>query len=250
MRILIANDDGYQSPGIRALYEVMQRLGHATIVAPDRNRSGASNSLTLSHPIHAKQHEPTIFSLEGTPTDCVNIALSGLLKEEQDMVVSGINDGPNMGDDVLYSGTVAAAIEGRHLGHPALAVSMATHEPVHYATAATVMHKLVAHLSEVPLPSDSILNINVPDLAFDQIKGMQATRLGTRHPSKDSIVQPSPRGETMYWIGAAGDVADDGPGTDFGAVRDGYVSVTPLQIDLTRKDSIAPVAQWLEHLTP
>lgn len=249
MRILIANDDGYLSPGIRALYEAMQQLGQSTIVAPDRNRSGASHSLTLSHPVQVRQHEANIYSLEGTPTDCVNIALSGLLDGEQDMVVSGINDGPNMGDDVLYSGTVAAAIEGRHLGHPALAVSMATHEPEHYKTAAIVMHTLVAHLKEVPLPYDTILNINVPDLPLADIQGLKATRLGTRHPSKSSIKQMSPRGETLFWIGAAGDIADDGPGTDFGAVRDGFVSVTPLQIDLTRQDSIESVGTWLESLS-
>ena len=165
------------------------------------------------------------------------------------MVVSGINDGPNMGDDVLYSGTVAAAIEGRHLGHPALAVSMATHEPSHYDTAAQVMSNIVSHLKEVPLPLNTILNINVPDVPMTDIKGMKSTRLGTRHPSKNSIRTLSPRGEPMYWIGAAGDIADDGDGTDFGAVRDGYVSVTPLQIDLTRFDSIKPVAAWLERLS-
>ncbi|MGQ7843733.1 5'/3'-nucleotidase SurE [Granulosicoccus sp. 3-233] len=249
MRILVANDDGYLSPGIRALHNAMKTLGEATIVAPDRNHSGASNSLTLSHPIHARRHEPDIYSLEGTPTDCVNVALSGLLEEEHDMVVSGINDGPNMGDDVLYSGTVAAAIEGRHLGHPAVAVSMASHAPKHFETAATVMRNLVAHLKEVPLPMDTILNINVPDLPFDELAGLRATRLGTRHPSKEAIKQLSPRGETIFWIGAAGDVADDGPGTDFGAVRDGFVSVTPLQIDLTRMDSVAPVSAWLERLS-
>lgn len=249
MRILIANDDGYLSPGIRALHAAMQSVGQATIVAPDRNRSGASNSLTLSHPVHVRRHEPDIYSLEGTPTDCVNIALSGLLEEDQDMVVSGINDGPNMGDDVLYSGTVAAAIEGRHLGHPALAVSMASHEPTHYATAARVTRNLVAHLQEVPLPTNTILNINVPDLPFEELAGLRSTRLGTRHPSQNSIRQLSPRGETVYWIGAAGEVADDGPGTDFGAVRDGFVSVTPLQIDLTRFDSIEPVGDWLGDLS-
>ncbi len=248
MRILISNDDGYLSPGIRALYEAMQPLGQATIVAPDRNRSGASSSLTLSHPLQARQHEANIYSMEGTPTDCVNIALSGLLDDDQDMVVSGINDGPNMGDDVLYSGTVAAAIEGRHLGHPALAVSMAAHEPSHYAAAASIMSTLVAHLREVPLPADTILNINVPDLPLDQIKGMKSTRLGTRHPSGKAIKQLSPRGETLFWIGAAGTIADDGPGTDFGAVREGYVSVTPLQIDLTRFASVQPVGDWLERL--
>lgn len=249
MRILIANDDGYLAPGIRTLHQAMRMLGEATIVAPDRNRSGASNSLTLSHPVHAKQHESDVYSLEGTPTDCVNIALSGLLQEDADMVISGINDGPNMGDDVLYSGTVAAAIEGRHLGHPALAVSMANHEPSYYSTAAKVVTQLVDQLKEVPLPSDTILNINVPDLPFEKIKGLQATRLGTRHPSKNAIRQLSPRGETVYWIGAAGEVADDGPGTDFGATKAGYVSVTPLQIDLTRLDSVAQVGQWLERLS-
>jgi 5'-nucleotidase len=249
MRILIANDDGYLSPGIRALHAAMKSLGQATIVAPDRNRSGASNSLTLSHPVHVRCHESDIYSLEGTPTDCVNIALNGLLEDEQDMVVSGINDGPNLGDDVLYSGTVAAAIEGRHLGHPALAVSMAGHEPQHYATAARVMQNLVAHLQEVPLPMDTILNINVPDRPFAELAGLRATRLGKRHPSKTTTRQLSPRGETVYWIGAAGDIADDGPGTDFGAVRDGYVSVTPLQVDLTRVDSIKPVGDWLERLS-
>lgn len=249
MRILISNDDGYLSPGIRALFDSMNRLGTATIVAPDRNRSGASNSLTLSHPIVAKQHEERVYSLEGTPTDCVNIAVSGLLGEEQDMVVSGINDGPNMGDDTLYSGTVAAAIEGRHLGHPAIAVSMATFEPKHYDTAAAIVRNLVSHLAEVPLPSDTILNINVPDLPMDQIKGLRATRLGTRHQSRNAIRQTSPRGETIYWIGPAGDINDAGPGTDFEAVAEGYVSITPLQVDLTRKDTVQPVSDWLEGLS-
>lgn len=249
MRILISNDDGYLSPGIRALYAAMQQLGPATIVAPDRNRSGASNSLTLSGPVSALLHEPNVYSLQGTPTDCVNIALNGLLEEDVDMVVSGINDGPNMGDDVLYSGTVAAAMEGRHLGHPAIALSMASHEPVHYETAARVAAHLVDKLKSVPLPSDTILNVNVPDVAYESIKGLQATRLGTRHPSKSAIRQLSPRGDIIFWIGAAGDVADDGPGTDFGAVRDGFVSVTPLQIDLTKRESIATVADWLEKIS-
>lgn len=249
MHILVSNDDGYLSPGIRALHEAMQKLGQATIVAPDRNRSGASNSLTLSHPVLVQKREQSIFSIEGTPTDCVNIGLSGLLESNQDMVVSGINDGPNLGDDVLYSGTVAAAIEGRHLGHPAVAVSMATHEPSHYETAAQVVSTLVSHHTEVPLPADTILNINVPDLPLKKLKGMRSTRLGTRHPSQDAIRQTSPRGEILYWLGHAGDIADDGPGTDFGAVRDGYVSVTPLQIDLTRLDSVSPVSDWLERLS-
>lgn len=249
MRILIANDDGYQSVGIRALYSELQRLGHATIAAPDRNRSGASNSLTLSHPVLVRQHEHNIYSLEGTPTDCVNIALSGLLDADQDMVVSGINDGPNMGDDVLYSGTVAAAIEGRHLGHPALAVSMGCSQPQHYATAAKVTGDIVNHLNASPLPKDTILNINVPDLPFSELKGLKATRLGTRHPSQKSTRLSSPRGEMLFWIGNAGEVADDGPGTDFDAVKEGYVSVTPLQIDLTHFAGVSAMDTWLETLS-
>lgn len=248
MRILISNDDGYLSPGIRALYAALKQIGTATIVAPDRNRSGASNSLTLSHPVHAIEREESIYSLEGTPTDCVNIALNGLLDDDIDMVVSGINDGPNMGDDTIYSGTVAAAMEGRHLGHPAIALSMASHEPKHFETGAKVAADMVAHLKSVPLPSDTILNINVPDIPYDSIQGLKATRLGTRHPSKSAIRQLNPRGETIFWIGAAGDIADDGPGTDFSAVRDGFVSVTPLQIDLTKRDSVLPVAEWLEQI--
>jgi len=249
MQILISNDDGYLSPGIRALHAAMQPLGNTTIVAPDRNRSGASNSLTLTHPVSAIQHEPNVYSMQGTPTDCVNIALNGLLKEGTDMVVSGINDGPNMGDDVLYSGTVGAAMEGRHLGHAAVAFSMGSHEPTHFDTAARVAAKIVTQLIAVPLPNDTILNVNVPDIEFDSVKGLRATRLGTRHPSKRATCQLSPRGDAIYWIGAAGDIADDGPGTDFGAVRDGYVSVTPLQIDLTKRESVSPVANWLENIT-
>ncbi len=165
------------------------------------------------------------------------------------MVVSGINDGPNLGDDTLYSGTVAAAMEGRHLGRPAIAVSMASHTPRHYATAAKVTAELISKMNSVPLPSDTILNINVPDLAYEELAGIRATRLGTRHPPQGAIREISPRGQNIFWIGGAGDIADDGPGTDFGAVRDGFVSVTPLQIDLTKRDSVEPVAQWLEHLT-
>jgi len=239
VRILISNDDGYLAPGIRALFDSMKHLGEATIVAPDRNRSGASNS----------RHEEQIFSAEGTPTDCVNIAVSGLLEDEQDMVVSGINDGPNMGDDVLYSGTVAAAIEGRHLGHPAIAVSMATFEPRFFETAAEIIRNLILHLAEVPLPTDTILNVNVPDLPMDEIKGLRATRLGTRHQSRNAIRQTSPRGDTIYWIGAAGDVNDAGAGTDFDAVANGFVSITPIQVDLTQTKTLKPVADWLEGLS-
>ncbi len=246
MRILIANDDGYQSPGIQALHAALKELGPATIVAPDRNRSGASHSLTLSHPILVRAHGPGVYSVEGTPTDSVAVALGGVLEYEPDMVVSGINDGPNMGDDVLYSGTVAAAMEGRSLGHPAIAVSMASFEPTHYISAARVAVELIKRHNSLPLPADSILNVNVPDLPYEQLKGFRSTRLGTRHAPERAIEHRSPRGDRMFWLGAAGMIADAGPGTDFGAVHDGYVSITPLQIDLTRKDTLRALGDWLE----
>lgn len=248
MHILLANDDGYLAPGIQAMRAALDPLGQVSTVAPDRNKSGASHSLTLSHPIHVRDHGERVWSVEGTPTDCVNIALSGLLDQRPDMVVSGINHGPNMGDDVLYSGTVAAAIEGRHLGEPAIAVSMASFEPQHFGSAARAVVDIVTHLREAPLPADTILNINVPDLPFEQLKGYQATRLGSRHASEGAIKMMSPRGETLFWIGAAGEISDAGEGTDFSATESGWVSVTPLTIDLTRTDGIAPVSNWLTRL--
>jgi len=249
MRILISNDDGYQSAGIGALHTAMKKLGETTVVAPDRNRSGASHSLTLTHPIHVHRHPDEVYSVEGTPADCVNIALSGLLDPDIDIVVSGINDGPNMGDDVLYSGTVAAAMEGRFLGQPAIALSMASHKPSHFETAAKIAEQLVARLAVAPLPANTILNVNVPDVAFDLIKGMRLTRLGTRHPSANAINQESPRGESIFWIGAAGAINDRSDGTDFHAVENNYVSVTPLTVDLTSVDSLQPVGDWLEQLS-
>lgn len=249
MRILIANDDGYQSAGIGALNVAMKRLGTTTVVAPDRNRSGASNSLTLTHPIHVRRHADDVYAVEGTPADCVNIALSGLLETEVDIVVSGINDGPNMGDDVLYSGTVAAAMEGRFLGQPAIALSMASHKPAHFETAAKIAEQLVIHLSKVPLPGNTILNVNVPDVAIEQIQGMRLTKLGTRHPAANAIKQDSPRGDALYWIGAAGEIDDCSDGTDFHAVSQNYVSVTPLTVDLTSVDALQPVGDWLEQLS-
>lgn len=247
MQILIANDDGYLSPGIQSLQAALSQISTAIIVAPDRNRSGASNSLTLSHPVLVKPHGDFVYSVEGTPTDCVNIALSGLLDTDPDMVVSGINDGPNMGDDVLYSGTVAAAVESRFLGHPAIAVSMGSHKPQHYDAAAAVVVQLIERMQKSPLPADTILNVNVPDLPFDAIKGLRATRLGTRHHSTNAILANSPRDETAYWIGPAGEINDDGIGTDFAAIKDQFVSVTPLQIDMTRHDTMTSLASWLEQ---
>lgn len=248
MRILVSNDDGYLAPGIQVLRDGLNAVGTPIVVAPDRNRSAASHSLTLRQPISVHQHSDALYSVEGTPTDCVNLALSGLLHDEPDMVVSGINDGPNMGDDVLYSGTVAAAVEGRHLGHPAIAVSMASHEPTHFDTAARVVVEIIEQMNKVPMPADTILNVNVPDLPYDNLQGMRATRLGNRHPSNNATKDPTPRGDSMFWIGPAGEVSDASPGTDFHAVEEGFVSITPLQIDLTRFNAMQSLSDWLEHL--
>lgn len=247
MRILLSNDDGYQAPGLAALAEELARLAEITVVAPERNRSGASNSLTLEMPIRAQATANGFISVEGTPTDCVHLAITGLLEQEPDMVVAGINAGANMGDDVLYSGTVAAATEGRFLGYPAIAVSMASHEPRHYATGARIAALLVERLCHYPLANDSILNVNVPDIPYDLVKGVLATRLGHRHRAEPVIKAQDPRGKPIYWVGPAGPEQDAGPGTDFHAVRNGYVSVTPLQVDLTRHAAIAELQGWLEQ---
>jgi len=249
MRILVANDDGYLAPGIRALHERLKGLGEAIMVAPDRNRSGASHSLTLQQPLNVHCHSPEMYSVQGSPSDCVILALGGLLENKPDMVVSGINDGPNMGDDVLYSGTVAAAVEGRHLGLPAIALSMAEHNPTHFETAAEVAAALLERMNKVPLPADTILNVNVPDVPMEQIEGHRVTRLGTRHQSGAARREQTPRGDYQYWIGPAGAIDDASPGTDFLAVQEGYVSVTPLQIDLTRYDSMQGLSDWLEHFS-
>ncbi len=247
MRILVSNDDGYLAPGIAILSEQLSSVGQTIIVAPDRNRSAASHSLTLRRPIGVHQHSDSVYSVEGSPADCVHLALGGLLKDEPDMVVSGINDGPNLGDDVLYSGTVAAAVEGRNLGQPAIAVSMASFQPQHFETAAKVVTSLIEHMNKVPLPIDTILNVNVPDVPMDQLKGMRATRLGKRHAAQNATLEPTPRGDTMYWIGPAGAVSDASAGTDFNAVEEGFVSITPLQIDLTRFNAMQGLSDWLEH---
>ncbi len=248
MRILLSNDDGYEAPGIRALAARLREVAEVTVVAPDRDRSGASNSLTLDWPIRARKMPDGVIRVDGTPTDCVHLAITGLLPQEPDMVVSGINAGANMGDDVLYSGTVAAAMEGRFLGLPAIAVSLVGSEAAHYDTAAEIVLRLVDNLRRHPLPQDTILNVNVPDLPLDRIQGIQATRLGHRHKSEPVIRESDPRGRPIYWVGPAGAEQDAGPGTDFHAVRNGYVSVTPLQVDLTRHESIAPLGDWLEAL--
>ena len=245
MRILISNDDGYQAPGIRTLAAALSAHGEVTVVAPDRDRSGASNSLTLDSPIRAVTLPDGFIGVDGTPTDCVHLAITGLLEDEPDIVISGINAGANMGDDVLYSGTVAAAMEGRFLGLPAIAVSMASHRPQHYETAARVACELLLRLCRDPLPADTILNVNVPDLPYEGLAGFEATRLGHRHKAEPVIRAQDPRGRAIYWVGPAGAEQDAGPGTDFHAVRQGFVSITPIQVDLTRYDALNKVAGWL-----
>lgn len=248
MRILVSNDDGYQAPGIVHLARTLTEVAEVIVVAPDRDRSGASHSLTLKHPLHVTVHENGFSSVEGTPTDCVHVAITGLLDKAPDMVVSGINAGANMGDDVIYSGTVAAAMEGRFLGLPAIAISLASYPPQHFTTAAEVAKRLVLSLRECPLSRNTILNVNVPDLPYTKLAGFQTTRLGNRHQSEPVIKDTDPRGRTIYWIGPAGPEQDAGPNTDFHAVRVGYVSVTPLQVDLTAHAALDQVSRWLKTL--
>jgi 5'-nucleotidase len=245
MKILLSNDDGYQAPGLQALADTLCTIAEVVVVAPDQDRSGASNSLTLVNPLRARTMENGFIRVDGTPTDCVHLAITGLLREEPDLVVSGINAGPNMGDDVLYSGTVAAATEGRFLGLPAIAVSMNSHEPEHIDTGARVALELVQRLTRSPLAENVILNVNVPDLPYAELRGFSATRLGHRHKAEPVVKTTDPRGKTIYWVGPAGAEQDAGPGTDFHAVRQGYVSVTPLQVDLTRHSALANVEAWL-----
>lgn len=248
MKILISNDDGYRAEGLRALTESLSQLAEVTVVAPDRNRSGASNSLTLDVPLRVYPFEPGRYLVvNGTPTDCVHLAVSGLFEHEHDMVVSGINDGANLGDDVLYSGTVAAAIEGRFLGLSAIAVSLVVQEKnPNFATAARVAAELVMRLQRSPLHQATILNVNVPDLPHEQLKGLQVTRLGSRHRAERIIKSEDPRGRPVYWVGPAGSGQDAGTGTDFHAVANGYVSVTPLQVDLTRHAMLEDLRSWLQ----
>jgi 5'-nucleotidase len=245
MKILVSNDDGYQAPGLAALAEALSVIAEVTVVAPERDRSGASNSLTLDLPIRAGRAENGFIRVDGTPTDCVHVAITGMLDDEPDMVVSGVNAGPNMGDDVLYSGTVAAATEGRFLGLPAIAVSINSHAPQHFETAARVARELVETLQHEPMAPDVILNVNVPDAPYERLRGFKATRLGHRHKAEPVVKTRDPRGRTIYWIGPAGPEQDAGPGTDFHALREGWVSVTPLQVDLTRHAALQSLDGWL-----
>ena len=246
MHILVSNDDGYQAPGIIALVDALKKIADVSVVAPETNRSGASNSLTLENPLRPRQHQNGFISVDGTPTDCVHLAITGLLKQEPDMVVSGINAGANLGDDVLYSGTVAAATEGRFLGLPALAVSMESHNPKYFETGARVAVDLVNRLSELPFNGSGILNVNVPDVPYEELSGYQVVRLGHRHKAEPVVESTDPRGKTIYWVGPAGAEQDAGPGTDFYAIRQKAVAITPIKVDLTDRDALPAVTRWLE----
>lgn len=250
MHVLVSNDDGLDAPGIRLLAETLREHARVTVVAPDRDRSGASNSLTLDQPIRAGGGRDDVYKVFGTPTDCVHIAITGLLDDDPDMVISGINAGANLGDDVIYSGTVAAAMEGRFLGLPAMAVSLVFGDgpPRHYASAAKAACMLMQQLESRPLPADTILNINVPDLPWEEIQGFETTRLGHRHKSEPVVPLEDPRGRRFFWIGPPGAESDSGAGTDFNAVRRGYISVTPIHVDLTRYQALDAVSAWIERL--
>ncbi|KAB2927365.1 MAG: 5'/3'-nucleotidase SurE [Dechloromonas sp.] len=246
MRILLSNDDGYFAPGLAALAEALAGLGEITVVAPEQNRSGASNSLTLDRPLFLKQAANGFYFVNGTPTDCVHLAVTGMLDNLPDIIVSGVNLGANMGDDTIYSGTVAAATEGFLLGLPSIAISLTSFEGRHFATAGRVARELVERFVRQPIREPVLLNVNVPDLPHDQLQGTEVTRLGRRHKAEPVVRMVSPRNETVYWVGAAGAAADAGPGTDFNAVERGCVSITPLQIDLTHTAQLGAVRNWMK----
>jgi 5'-nucleotidase len=245
MRILLSNDDGYFAPGITLLAEMLSPLGEITVVAPERDRSGASNSLTLDRPLTVRRTQGRVYYVNGTPTDCVHLAVTGLLKELPDIVISGINHGANMGDDTIYSGTVAAATEGFLLGIPSVAISLAADGGDHFRTAGQVAVDLVTRFQRRALEVPVLLNVNVPDVEPARLRGLQVTRLGKRHKAEPVVKSNTPRGETVYWVGAAGGAQDAGEGTDFHAVANGRVSITPLQMDLTRYSQLEAVTAWL-----
>jgi len=245
MKILVSNDDGYLATGINVLTNALAEIADVIVVAPDRNRSAASNSLTLNDPLRVSKVAKNRYKVNGTPSDCVHLALTGFLEEEPDLVVSGINHGANLGDDVIYSGTVAAAMEGRFLGLPTIAVSLVGHK--HFETAARVATELVQRLEKDPLPKEFIFNVNVPDVPYEEMAGIRVCRLGFRHKSEPVVRDRDPHGRTIFWVGPAGDNQEEGEGTDFHALEQGAASITPLKIDLTRHEALPQVEEWLRR---
>ena len=248
MRILISNDDGVTAPGLAALYGALADYAECVVVAPDQDKSGASSSLTLDRPLHPHTLANGFISINGTPTDCVHLGLHGLLEPQPDMVVSGINLGANLGDDVLYSGTVAAALEGRFLERPSFAFSLVSRQVDNLPTAAFFARKLLEAHASLDLPPRTVLNVNIPNLPLENIRGIQLTRLGHRARAAAPVRVVDPRGKAGYWIAAAGDAEDGGPGTDFHAVMQGYVSITPLQLDRTFGDGFKSLNGLLEGM--
>tara|TARA_B100000959_G_scaffold62212_2_gene65604 strand:+ start:2596 stop:3342 length:747 start_codon:yes stop_codon:yes gene_type:complete len=246
MRILISNDDGYKADGITQLAKSLSEIAEVIVVAPSENKSAASSSLTIGKPLKPIQIETNIYAIDATPSDCVHLALCGFIKESVDLVVTGINFGANLGDDVIYSGTVAGAIEGRFLGLPSIAMSLASWECKHFETAGNIAKLLVAQIDKAPLAYNTIINVNVPDIPMSEIKGIKSTRLGNRHKSEPSIQDLN--NPALFWIGENGKEADNGEGTDFHAISNNFVSVTPLQIDLTKYPEIKQVSDWLEKI--
>ena len=245
MHILLSNDDGYFAPGLLALYEAVSAVASVTVVAPDAERSGASNSLTLDRPLTVRKAHNGFHYVNGTPTDCVHLAVTGLLDTLPDMVISGINHGANMGDDTVYSGTVAAATEGFLLGIPSVAVSLVTDGGGHFETAALVVLDLIARFRAAPPAQPWLLNLNVPDCAYPDVRGLRVTRLGRRHKAEPVIPARNPRGDTVYWVGPAGSAQDAGEGTDFHALAQGFAAITPLQMDLTSYPQLDKVGAWM-----
>lgn len=245
MHLLLSNDDGIHSEGLKVLADALSPLGKITVVAPNRDHSASSNSLTLDAPIRAYSISENWYSVEGTPTDCVHLAITGLIEDEPDIVIAGINLGANLGDDVIYSGTVAAAMEGRFLGLPAVAISVTSRRPSDLQACAAVSYEIISRLLTIELPQDLIINVNIPDISKQEIQGMKTTRLGSRHKAEPVIKSSDPRGKPIYWVGAAGPEQDAGPGTDFHAIKSGYVSVSPLHLDLTHYKAMRPVEEWV-----
>lgn len=248
MNILISNDDGVNAPGIKALATKLAQHFCIKVVAPDRNCSGASNSLTLTSPLRANQLENGYISVNGTPTDCVHLAIREFYEDEPQMVISGINAGANLGDDTLYSGTVAAATEGRFLGLPTIAISLVGKQLVNYDAAASIALRIINGLNQTPLKSNHILNVNVPDLPLAEIKGIKVTRLGARHRAEGMVRAKDPSGQEIFWLGPPGKGQDVGEGTDFDAIAKGYVSITPLTVDLTAHQQIPDLQDWVNQL--
>lgn len=246
MKILVSNDDGYFAPGLNVLADNLKKIADVIVIAPDRNRSGSSSALTFDRPLNVKKINSHTFVVDGTPTDCVHLGLTGLLPFKPDMIISGINDGANLGDDTIYSGTVAAAIEGFTVGISSIAISMANHEPKHFQTAADVLLDLIDKMNIQNKANSFLLNINVPDIPINEIKGSLITKLGKRHQAEPAICEQSPKGHKIYWVGAAGKAKDSGEGTDFFAVKENYVSISPMQIDLTNHDLLNEMKDWLK----